>query len=384
MIIENGIVFADNKEFIKRNITITNNVISAISDECSVYVSTKSDTYEETLDASDCYVIPGLIDIHFHGANGADFSDKSTEAIEKLLEYELSNGVTSVCPTTMSYDSETLNKILRVTNKYMANHFPYNKKGAYFAGVNLEGPFLNPQKCGAQNKKYLSNPDISLFKTLINDYDDLIKAVNISPELPNAMEFIDKYKDVVRISLGHTDCSYETAQDAFSHGASGLTHMGNAMNPMLSRMPGPIPAALENNNISVELITDGVHIHPSMINIFFKLFGDNRIIMISDSMRACGLSDGIYDLGGQKVYVKDKRATLEDSTIAGSVCNLMDCFKKAVKEFNLPLESAIKCSTFNPAKAIGIHSKTGSISIGKTADLLILNKNLEIKHIIKG
>lgn len=391
MIIKNGLVFWDNSEFIKKDLYIKDNIICEAGNH----------TEETVIDASDCYVIPGLIDIHLHGANGFDISNldvpspnsdvinnQVTNLINTFLSYELKNGITSVCPTTMSYDFVRLKQILEYISEYLTTSQANNllkkiEPSASLIGINLEGPFLNPDKCGAQNKAYLTNPNCTTLRELLNHFD-FLKLISISPELDGALSFIEMFHNDICISLAHTDCNYDLATKAFLLGATHLTHMGNAMNPMLSRIPGPIAAAFDNENVNVELITDSIHIHPAMVRLFFKAFGDERIVMISDSIEACGMPDGEYSLGGQSVLVNNKKATLLDGTIAGSTFNLMDCFKNAVKEINIPLESVIKCSTFNPAKAIGMSHLIGSINPGKIADLLILDQNLNLVKTIKN
>jgi len=320
--------------------------------------------------------------LHLHGAFGSDLCDASINSLKTIAEYELTNGITTICPATMSLPRNRIRDIISSVKEYTNSP---SSKGASIAGINMEGPYINPHKCGAQNKTYISAPDIDEFQSILDFAEGLIKLVDISPEIDGAMEFVNHFADKVRISMAHTNADYDEAVKAFNAGILEVTHLGNAMPPMTSRMPGPIAAALENEKVAVELITDGIHIHPSMVKIFFKLFGSSRIILISDSMEACGLKDGSYTLGEQMVTVKGKLATLTDdnnNTIAGSVSNLMNCVKNAVKEMNIPLEDALKCASANPAKALGIYDFVGSLSIGKKADIVIMNKELDVLTVL--
>lgn len=223
--------------------------------------------------------------------------------------------------------------------------------------------------------------DYEYFCQLQEAAGGLIKLVDIAPEEPGAMEFIDEVKGKVVVSLAHTASDYDTAREAIEHGASHATHLYNAMPPMNHRNPGVIGAVRDSSECHVELICDGVHIHPSVIRATYAMFGAERIILISDSMRATGLEDGEYTLGGQPVKVRGNLATLHDGTIAGSATNLMDCLRFVVREAGIPLETAVMCATANPAREIGIFDEVGSITAGKRADFILLNQNLEIVRV---
>jgi len=328
-----------------------------------------------TIDGEGCYVIPGLVDIHFHGCNGHDFCEGTFEAMEKIVQYELSQGITSICPATMTFDEEKLSQICAQAARFQSNN------SASLCGINMEGPFISEEKKGAQNAQYIRKPDVEMFRRLQNHAEGLIKLVDLACESEGAMDFIKELKDEVRISLAHTTADYEMATKAFETGAKHVTHLYNAMLPYTHRKPGIVGAACDAADCMVELICDGVHIHPSVIRTTFKMFGDERICLISDSMMATGMSDGDYSLGGQHVKVSGRYATLEDGTLAGSVTNLMECMKTVV-ESGVKLESAVKCATMNPAKAIGVFDKYGSCEIGKVANLVLLDANLQIKDII--
>lgn len=364
MIIQNASVYTENGNFVNKDIYIANGYF--VSDE-----ATARDGL--IFDASGCYAIPGLTDIHFHGCMGQDFSDGTIEAIDAIASYEASVGVTNIVPATMTLPENTLLNISHMAKDYMQQQ--HDSRKARFQGINLEGPFIAEAKKGAQNPDFIREPDLKLFDRLNEASGECMKLLAIAPETNHAMEFIEKRHERVVISLAHTCTDYDTAMTAFAKGACHVTHLYNAMNPYTHRSPGLIGAAADQENANVELICDGVHIHPATVRTTFKIFGDNRIILISDSMRATGLSDGNYTLGGQEVKVTGNRAVLADGTIAGSVTNLFDCMRTAVLKMGIPLESAVKCAAVNPAKCIGIYDRCGSICAGKKADVILLKKS---------
>lgn len=366
MIIRNGKVYTEEGKFAEQELYIEGDKIS-------------SEGSGKTIDASGLYVIPGLTDIHFHGCVGYDFCDGTQEALEKMAEYELLNGITTICPASMTFSEEQLTAIFKNAVDYKS------EKGATLVGINMEGPFISMEKKGAQNGAYIHKPDADMFERLQKAAGGLIKLCDIAPEVDGAMECIERISDKVTVSLAHTAADFEVAEEAIQKGAKHITHLYNAMPPFTHRAPGVIGAACDNEGVNVELICDGIHSHPATVRTTFKMFGDDRIILISDSMEACGLEDGQYSLGGQDVTVKGNLAILTElGNIAGSVTNLMKCMRKAVKEMHIPLESAVKCATMNPAKAIGIYDIYGSLTPGKQADVVLLDEDLEIKYIIKA
>ena len=364
MRITGGQVFDVKEGFVQRDVCFDGRLLSG------------SSAGGRTYDASGCYVIPGLTDVHFHGCRGEDFSDGSPEGLEVMARYELSRGVTQICPAGMTLLEDQLVRICQVA----AAHRAADKPGAMLCGVNLEGPFLSHAKKGAQNGAWLQAPSTQLLQRLLKESKGLVKLVSVAPELPGAMEFIEAAEESVTVSLAHTTADYDTAMEAFRLGARQVTHLYNAMPPFSHRAPGVIGAALDTPGCNVELICDGIHIHPAVVRATFKMFGAKRVILVSDTMRAAGMPDGQYTLGGQDVVVKGKLATLTDGTIAGSVTDLMGCMKTAVS-FGIPLEDAVRAAAVNPAKAIGIYSRCGSLEPGKRANLVILDQNLEIKDV---
>ncbi len=330
------------------------------------------------IDASGCYVIPGLVDIHFHGSAGADISDGSLDGLHTMGAYEASRGITAMCPATMTLSEEQLIKAAESAVQYVPS---CNESD--LVGINMEGPYISPDKVGAQNPEYVRNPSVDEFRRLQKHAKGLFKLIDIAPEEPGSDVFIESLADEVRISVAHTCTDYDTAKSAFDKGAKHITHLYNAMDPMHHRKPGPIPAAVENENVTAEIIADGVHIHPAMVRLAFRLFGDDRMILISDTLRAAGLDDGTYDLGGQDVTVKGPRATIANGALAGSVSDLMRCFTTAVKEMDIPLVSAVKAASVNPAKAIDVDKDYGSLDDGYIASAVLLDKEtLEIKQVI--
>ena len=367
MIIKGANVFSQDNTFIKGNVVVKDGRFSNILDSTDVCANE-----QQIVDATDLYMIPGLVDIHFHGCKGADMCDGTKEVLDVITAYEASIGVTSICPATMTIPKDELLKVMKNAGEYEYNG------GAHLVGINMEGPFISSSKKGAQAEENIMHCDYEYFCQLQDAAKGLIKLVDIAPEEPHAMEFIDKAHSEVVISLAHTASDYDTAKEAIEHGASHATHLYNAMPPLNHRNPGVIGAIRDSKKCHAELICDGVHIHPSVIRATFAMFGAKRMILISDSMRATGLEDGEYTLGGQPVTVKGNLATLHDGTIAGSATNLMDCMRFVVKEVGLPLETAVMCASVNPAKEIGIFDEVGSISVGKKADFVLLDKDLNI------
>lgn len=366
MIIKGGKVFQENGSFLEQAIYI--------NDHRLVDKAEYQDD-GEVIDAEGLLVLPGLVDIHSHGAAGEDFSDGNPEGLKKILQYEKRCGITSYCPTSMTFPKERLRQI------FASIKGAQTEEGAKVVGINMEGPFLDPAKKGAHVEKWIAAPDVAFVRELNQDADGLVRLVTLAPNMDGAEEFIKEMHEEVCISLGHTAADYDCASRAMKLGAHHVTHLYNAMQPFGHRAPGLIGAAMDDPECMVELICDGYHIHPSAIRAAFRMFGPERVILISDSMRATGMENGTYELGGQEVTVKDRKAVLKDGTLAGSATNLYGCMCKAV-EFGIPLEQAIMAVTANPARSIGIFDRVGSIRIGKQADLLLVSENLELKRVI--
>lgn len=367
MRIINGQVFDLEQGFAAREVCTDGPLISAASGDGTV------------LDAAGCWVIPGLVDVHFHGAVGEDFSDATPEGLQKIADYELAQGVTYICPAGMTLPEDQLTAVC----KNAAAHRRKNSGGAEVVGVHLEGPFLCAAKKGAQNGAFLHDPDVPMLRRLQEAAEGCVRLVTIAPEQPGAMEFIrEAVRMGIAVSLGHTTADYDTAKAAYDAGANHATHTYNAMPPFAHRNPGVIGAAFDSGAFA-ELISDGVHIHPSVVRATFRLFGKERMVLISDTMRAAGMPDGDYTLGGQAVIVKGPLCTLEDgATIAGSATNLMACMRTAVS-FGVPLADAVRACTYNPARSIGIAGRVGTLDVGKEASLVLLDqKDLSIRTVL--
>lgn len=366
----NGEVFDLAQGFVSRDVCTNGKNLSETSGDSQV------------LDASGCYVIPGLVDVHFHGCVGEDFSDATPEGLQRIADYELSQGVAYICPAGMTLPEDQLTAIC-------ANAAAHRKKkdasGAAVVGLHLEGPFLCTAKKGAQNADYLHDPDIPMLRRLQQAAEGCVRLVTVAPEQPGAMEFIRAaVADGIAVSVGHTVADYDIASAAFAAGADHATHLYNGMPPMHHRLPGVVGAAFDAPGVKAELICDGIHIHAAMVRATFRLFGAERMILISDSLRATGMPDGEYPFGGQMIEVHGNRATIlgHPETLAGSVTSLMGCMRQAVK-FGIPLPDAVRAASFNPAQSIGIDDQVGSLDIGKEATLVLLDqKDLSIRSIV--
>ena len=334
---------------------------------------------EEAVDLQGMKVIPGLIDIHTHGAMGADFSDGDEEGLIRIAEYMATRGITGFLPTSMSLPYERLSSAFDTAFSLRRKE----REGlARIYGIHMEGPFFSMKKKGAQNAEYLKEPDIDAFMKLYSSCGRLIRIADVAPELEGALAFAGIVKDVCAVSVAHTDATYEEAAAVYDAGASHLTHLFNAMPGIHHRAPGVIAAASERSYVTAELICDGLHVHPAAIRLAYKLF-DGRICLISDSLRCLGMPDGEYELSGQKVILKGKEARLEDGTIAGSSTDLYDCMLNAIS-YGIPEDDAIISATIMPAFAAGIADIAGSIEDGKYADFVVCDNDLNRKAVYIG
>jgi len=343
------------------------------------FVSVLEDGGPKGEDLSGAYVIPGAIDIHCHGNSGVDFQRcKSPEDLAKVGRFLARNGVTSFLFTTGSDYEDVLAETYTQARRFMEDT---PADCAYIHGMHMEGPFFSEAKKGAHNSKHLRVPDFDMFMRLHEVTGNNILITCLAAEFDNSVQFIEQAKSVARVSIAHSNAGYVAARAAFDAGASHLTHLYNGMSPLAHREPGVIGAAADSPGVMVELICDGIHVHECAVRIAYKIFTPERIILISDNTPYCGLPDGEY---GDNLVVRDKTTWLKDGTLSGTGICLFEGMTR-VASFGIPLEEAVRCATYNPAKAIGVLDKTGTIENGKYADFVVCNEDLCVLAVyVKG
>jgi N-acetylglucosamine-6-phosphate deacetylase len=332
----------------------------------------------EIIDAAGKYVAPGLIDLHIHGYLGKDVCDGSVESMRTICEGIVKNGVTGFLPTTMTVSMDVIIKALETCRSLMEESKTWN--GTTILGVHAEGPFINTKKKGAQNPEYILVPSAEFVK----EYADVIRIISLAPEMDENFKEITKMRketDVV-VSMGHTDADYDTAMASTNVGVRHATHLFNAMSPLAHRYPGVVGAAL-NSDVTVELIVDTFHVNPALYNMVYKLKGD-KLCFITDCLPAGGLPEGEYTLGGQKFVSKGIECRLPDGTIAGSILALNKGVWNVFTNSDIPLYECVNCASLNPANAIGLGDKKGSLEVGKDADIIITDCEFNVEKTIIG
>lgn len=365
---ENGWIFADGR-FARGGFSVENGRFAHVLE----------DVPGPAEDLDGALVIPGLVDIHVHGCAGADFSDGDYAGLVRMARYLARRGVTSFAPASMTLPYDALDKAFHAAARLRREGLA---DGARLMGIQMEGPFLSREKRGSQNPAYLRLPDWDRFLRLYDAAEGLLRIVDVAPELPGAAEFTRRASEKCRVSVAHTAAGYDQAAAVFDAGATHLTHLFNAMSGIHHRHPGPIGAASERENVTAELICDGIHVHPSAVRMAFRLF-PRRICLISDALRCCGMADGSYSLGGQEILLSGGVARLTGGAIAGSAADLYQCMRRAVS-FGIPREQAVWAATALPARVIGRESETGAIADGRAADFVICGGELEPEAVYLG
>lgn len=365
---ENGWIFADGR-FVRGGFSVENGRFAHVLE----------DVPGPAEDLDGALVIPGLVDIHVHGCAGADFSDGDYAGLVRMARYLARRGVTSFAPASMTLPYDALDRAFHAAARLRREGLA---DGARLMGIQMEGPFLSREKRGSQNPAYLRLPDWDRFLRLYDAAEGLLRIVDVAPELPGAVEFTRRASEKCRVSVAHTAAGYDQAAAVFDAGATHLTHLFNAMSGIHHRHPGPIGAASERENVTAELICDGIHVHPSAVRMAFRLF-PGRICLISDALRCCGMADGSYSLGGQEILLSGGVARLTGGAIAGSAADLYQCMRRAVS-FGIPREQAVWAATALPARVIGRESETGAIADGRAADFVICGGELEPEAVYLG
>lgn len=371
MIIKNASVFID-AGFQNVDIRVKEGKFSEIA------VNLTTEDGEEVVDAAGKKILPGMVEVHSHGCLGFDFCAANQEEIHTMRGYYGSHGTTSLLATVMTSGQDKLRQAMRELKPCMHKEDGLTR----IQGINLEGPFFNPQKKGAHDESCLIPLDEEFFDELNMLSGNNMRLLDVDPTLDNALEFIEKYSKKMTVSLAHTICDYELANQAIEAGATQITHLFNAMLGLHHRAPGLIGAFSDNETVNAELICDGFHVHPSVMRMMYKACGD-RILLISDSISAMGLPDGNYTSGGLDIFVENGEAKLKNGTIAGSTITLFEGLRRTIS-YGIKEEEAILGATIRPAKAVGIAEKVGSIEVGKYADFLIIDEDYNLENVYIG
>ncbi|MEB2631488.1 N-acetylglucosamine-6-phosphate deacetylase [Peribacillus frigoritolerans] len=373
-IINNLMVYSEKETYKNGFIKVVDGKIAEVG-PASQY---KQDDDAKVITLSPDYqVIPGAIDIHIHGASNSDAMDATHDALSTMAKTLPKEGTTSFLATTMTQSTQAIESALLNAGKYIENQ---TQEHAEIVGIHLEGPFISPARKGAQPEDYIVDPDVTLFKRWQEMAENQIKLVTLAPEQPNGLDLAAHLRGTgVVASIGHSDATYDQIDEAIQAGTTHVTHLYNGMRGLHHREPGVLGAAYLRDELYVELIADGIHCRPEMIKLAYNQITSERMILITDSLRAKWLEKGTYDLGGQPVNVDETKATLSDGTLAGSILKMDDAIKNTMKYTDCSMTDIIKMTAENPAKQLRIFDRKGSIQVGKDADLVILNDRLDVE-----
>lgn len=374
-VIENGRIYTE-AELIERGYIIVND------DKITDIGKGDYEGVLTTYDAQGQHVLPGFIDIHMHGGYGEDAMDASYEGLKHLAESLLSEGTTSFLATTMTQSDENITKALENIIEYQKQQDVL--KAADIVGIHLEGPFISEHKVGAQNPAYVQRPSIEKVQQFQKTANNQIKVITFAPEVEGAHETLEALHNQIRFSIGHTVATFDETNEAVARGAKHVTHLYNAGTPFEHREPGVFGAAWTNDSLSTELIVDGIHSHPTAIQIAYKQKGNTRFFLITDAMRAKGMPDGEYDLGGQNVIVKGSEARLASGALAGSILKMNEGLKNLIQYTGDSLDNLWRVTSLNQAIALNIEAQKGSLKVGKDADIVIVDDEITVQTTIKA
>lgn len=374
----NARVVTPFREAANQSIVIERGMIAQLGSASRVSVPADA----EVIDAGGKLVVPGFIDLHVHGAQGASFDSADQQEFEKICGFLLRHGTTGALATPYPDEQSRLVRTLRALAEYCRQ----NGDQSVLCGVHLEGPFLNPQMAGAIRTDHIYPPNQQLWRRLYEAGRGYIRLMTIAPEIAGAVEVMQAAaQEQVVLSVAHSLAAYEDIEVAVDNGLSQVTHIFNAMQPMHHRNPGVLVGALLKKELKVQLIADGVHVHPAVMELLYKIKGSDGIILITDATRAAGLSDGQFEFAGQKVQVKQGRALTEEGTLAGSTITLEKAVKVMVRQVGIPVTEAVRMASLNPARVLGLDHRKGVLAVGKDADMVVLDDDFEVEMtIIRG
>lgn len=366
---------------------VLHDAVVRVENDRIAYIGTASQLTEkeqaylpEAIDAKNGYVLPGFIDIHVHGGAGADFMDATAEAYDTITKFHMEHGTTAMLATSMTQSREALDAVVSAVDAYQKSGSKYTQ----LAGLHLEGPFVNPKYKGAQNDAYMMDPQIDWLQDWHERYPGVMKQLSLAPERNMALEAIRWCRaHGINVAAAHTDATYDQIEVAVNAGLNQAVHTFNAMTPINHRNPGTAGAVLSDDRITAEVIADGHHVHPAVIKILHRAKAPGKLVLITDAMSAAGMPDGEgYSLGGLNVTVKEGVARLaEGGSLAGSTLTMIGALKFVMTHLGLPVEEASKLASYNAAKQIGIEHVTGSIEVGKQADLVLTNADFDIQAV---
>lgn len=368
---KNANVYVYGKGVVNTSLTVENGKIASLSDEPAEFYDIPE----------DAIVVPGFIDEHIHGSAGADAMDGTVSALETIARSIAGEGTVGFLATTMTQSPENISKAMSAVKEYKSEKRSY---GAEVLGVHLEGPYINKSKAGAQPEIYICNPSIEQFSKYNVLSGNNIKIVTFAPESDGSREFVGYIKENgIRANVGHTSAKFTLAEEALNWGATGITHTFNAQSAFTHREAGVVGAALLLDDYTCELICDTIHVSVPAIKILVKNKPHDKLVLITDAMRAKNLGDTVSELGGQTVYVKNGEARLADGTLAGSVLRMNDAVKNMVTKCGIDFCTAVDFASANPARNLGIFDKVGSIEEGKNASFAVLDKDFNVLMTIR-